>query len=691
MATAKKNESKAGTQKKTTAKPKAKAASKAKVKPTPKPQDPVQEMATTTEPFRNLANVEPFTLFTAQDVYLFREGKHYRLYEKFGAHRMNYEGVEGTYFSVWAPDAVFVSVIGNFNDWDAYSHTLFPRWDNSGIWEGFIAGVAEGELYKYFIRAKDGSELRKGDPYAFHWEKRPRTASITTNLDFRWRDKAWMKDREVTNALDKPWSVYELHLASWRRPDAFDRESFYNYREIAKMLVPYIQEMGFTHVELLPVMEHPLDASWGYQITGYFAPTSRFGTPQDFMYFVDSLHRAGIGVLLDWVPSHFPYDDHGLYRFDGSHVYEYEDPRKGFHPDWNSYIFNYGRNEVRSFLISNALYWLDKYHIDGFRVDAVASMIHLDYSREDGDWEPNVYGGNEHLEALQFLREFNMAVYQYYPGVQTIAEESSSYDGITRPVHLGGVGFGMKWMMGWMNDTLKYFKKDPYFRQFHQDEFTFSIMYAFKENFMLPLSHDEVVHGKSPIVFKMPGDDWQKMANTRLLYSYMFTHPGTKLLFMGNEWGVTHEWNDATQLDWTLLQYPSHQGLQHYVKRLNHLYKTEPSLYATQFDPLGFEWINLNDRSQSVMVYARKSEDPKNTLYIVLNMTPVARHNYGIKVQGKEPWIEILNSDATEFFGSGIVNEGELLPGKHGDDYLLLVNVPPLGAAIFKSKNILTS
>jgi len=455
--------------------------------------------------------------------------------------------------------------------------------------------------------------------------------------------------------------------------------------------VPYIQEMGFTHVELLPVMEHPLDASWGYQITGYFAPTSRFGTPQDFMYFVDSLHRAGIGVLLDWVPSHFPYDDHGLYRFDGSHVYEYEDPRKGFHPDWNSYIFNYGRNEVRSFLISNALYWLDKYHIDGFRVDAVASMIHLDYSREDGDWEPNVYGGNEHLEALQFLREFNMAVYQYYPGVQTIAEESSSYDGITRPVHLGGVGFGMKWMMGWMNDTLKYFKKDPYFRQFHQDEFTFSIMYAFKENFMLPLSHDEVVHGKSPIVFKMPGDDWQKMANTRLLYSYMFTHPGTKLLFMGNEWGVTHEWNDATQLDWTLLQYPSHQGLQHYVKRLNHLYKTEPSLYATQFDPLGFEWINLNDRSQSVMVYARKSEDPKNTLYIVLNMTPVARHNYGIKVQGKEPWIEILNSDATEFFGSGIVNEGELLPRKHGDDYLLLVNVPPLGAAIFKSKNILTS
>ncbi|RAJ05339.1 1,4-alpha-glucan branching enzyme [Chitinophaga skermanii] len=661
-----------------------------KKKDTTSPQvkpDLLQQQAIHDEPFRPLAAVEQFSLFTPHDIYLFKEGRHFRLYEKFGAHAITYEGVQGTYFAVWAPNAAFVSVIGDFNEWDPHQHTLFVRWDESGIWEGFIPGMLEHQLYKFYIRSNNGQELRKADPYAFHAEKRPHTASITTGLDYTWHDGSWMKHRPKHNSLQSPFSVYEVHLASWRRPDAFDRETFYNYREIAHMLVPYVQEMGFTHIELLPIMEHPLDASWGYQITGYFAPTSRYGSPQDFMYFVDYCHQHNIGVLLDWVPSHFPYDDHGLYKFDGEHTYEYADMRRGFHPDWNSYIFNYGRSEVKSFLISNALYWLDKYHIDGLRVDAVASMIQLDYSRGEGQWEPNQYGGNDHLEAIQFLKELNTAVYQYFPGVQTIAEESSTYDGITRPVHLGGVGFGMKWMMGWMNDTLKYFKRDAFFRKWHQSELTFSIMYAFKENFMLPLSHDEVVHGKSPILYKMPGDDWQKFANVRLLYGYMFTHPGTKLLFMGNEFGVTHEWNDATQLNWTLLQYESHQGLQRYVKALNNLYKAEPSLHTSQFDPLGFQWLSITDHEHSIIIYIRKSKHKKDTLLIALNMTPIARHNYHVTVPLGCDWTEILNSDDTAYFGGGVINKQVIQPSKgaaNGVDYTIAITIPPLGVSILK-------
>jgi 1,4-alpha-glucan branching enzyme len=641
----------------------------------------------TTDKKAKLQSVVPFTLFSARDVELFQAGKHPHLYEKFGAHSVEYEGVKGTYFAVWAPNAAFIAVIGEFNDWDHYSHTLYPRWDKSGIWEGFIPHVKKGTLYKYFIRSNSGEELRKGDPYANYWELRPKTASITWQLDYKWKDKGWMEQRKKVNSLESPFSVYEVHLGSWRRPDKNNHEVFYSYSEIAEMLVPYVKEMGFTHVELMPVMEHPFDGSWGYQGTGYYAPTARYGTPQDFMAFVDAFHHAGIGVILDWVPSHFPYDAHGLYRFDGSHTYEYADMRKGYHPDWNSYIFNYARNEVRSFLLSNAVFWLDKFHVDALRVDAVASMIHLNYSRDTGAWEPNEHGGEENLEAISFLKHMNETIYTLFPDVQTIAEESTSFYGVSRPVYLGGLGFGMKWMMGWMNDTLAYFKRDPFHRKWHQDQLTFSTAYAFTENFMLPLSHDEVVHGKSPMLYKMPGDDWQKHANLRLMYSYMFTHPGTKLLFMGCEFGQTSEWDFRSELDWNLLQHTSHQGLKEYVKALNQLYKTEPALYIKQFDYYGFEWVNVSDYENSVLAYMRKSYKPEDDILVILNMTPVAREGYGLGIEGGGKWQEILSSDDSRFFGSGVVNTGVLEAQEgpfNGKSHSLHLRVPPLAAAILK-------
>ncbi len=640
-----------------------------------------------TESYRTLPSVAPFSLFSSRDIELFQAGKHERLYEKFGAHFLEYEGEKGTYFAVWAPNAAYISVTGDFNEWDRYTHTLFPRWDHSGIWEGFIPKVKKGSLYKYFIRSRSGEELFKGDPFAIYWELRPKTASITWELDYKWKDKKWMEKRAKHNSLQSPFSVYEVHLGSWRRPDPNDHEVFYSYKEITEKLLPYVKEMGFTHLELMPVGEHPFDGSWGYQQTGYYAPTSRYGSPQDFMALVDAFHQEGIGVLLDWVPSHFPYDAHGLYRFDGSHVYESADTRKGFHPDWNSYIFNYSRNEVKSFLLSNAIYWLEKYHLDGLRVDAVASMIHLDYSREAGAWEPNEFGGRENLDAINFLKHLNERIYALFPDTQTIAEESTSFYGVSKPTFLGGLGFGMKWMMGWMNDTLDYFKKDPLHRKWHQDQLTFSIAYAFSENFMLPLSHDEVVHGKSPLIYKMPGDDWQKFANLRLLYGYMFTHPGTKLLFMGDEFGQTQEWNYRSELNWGLLEHSTHRGLLQFVKDVNKLYTTQPALYEKQFDYNGFEWISVTDYDNSVLAYIRKGINEADDLLVVLNMTPIVREDYLLGVPAAGVWKEILNSDDPRYHGSGVLNTVPITAQQqayNGKDYTLKLRVPPLGAIVLK-------
>jgi 1,4-alpha-glucan branching enzyme len=625
-----------------------------------------------------------YSLLYDDDVAYFHAGSHYSLYKKFGSKRVTVFDKEGYYFCVWAPNATQVSVIGNFNHWNAETHQLNPRWDKSGIWEGFIPGMKKGELYKYHITGYKGRITVKGDPFANFWEKRPQTSTITWEFDYQWGDEEWMQTRKKANALDAPWSVYELHLASWMRPDPANEEEYNTYEYITERLVAYIKEMGFTHVELMPVMEHPFDGSWGYQCTGYFAPTSRFGPPEGLMHMIDQLHQNGIGVILDWVPSHFPYDAHGLFMFDGTHTYEYADMRKGFHPDWNSYIFNYKRGEVKSFLISSARFWFEYFHIDGIRVDAVSSILRLDYSRNEGQWEPNEYGGNGNLEAIAFIKDLNETIYRDFPDVQTIAEESTDWPGISKPTFMGGLGFGMKWMMGWMHDTLDYFKIDPYFRPHHQNKFTFSMVYFYDENFMLPISHDEVVHGKSPMLYKMPGDEWQKFANLRSLYAYMWTHPGARLLFMGSEFGQTAEWNYKSELQWQLLQHDPHKKLQECVKALNRILREEPALYEKQFNPGGFQWVELNHRNECVMVYKRMGNDEETDILVVLNVNPVPKERWEIEVT-REYTKEIFNSDSAEFWGTGnyrntqisceLIEEGR---------YRLLVNLPPLAAILLK-------
>ncbi len=635
-----------------------------------------------------MVKVLAHSLFTEFDISLFVSGKHFRLYEKFGAHLIIVDGEGGVYFSVWAPNAQSLHVIGDFNEWNKTSHPLNIRSDNSGIWEGFIPGVAKGDMYKFLVKGFDGLEVEKGDPYAKRWEHPPKTACIVWDNDYKWKDKAWINKRPKLNALNKPMSVYEVHLGSWQR-DPSEPDRVLTYVEIAKSLVPYVLDMGFTHVELMPIMEYPYFPSWGYQVTGYFAASSRHGTPQELMFLVNELHKNNIAVILDWVPSHFPGDAHGLYNFDGTHLYEHSDMRKGFHPDWKSYIFNYDRNEVRSFLISNALYWLDHFHFDGLRVDAVASMLYFNFSRKAEEAATNEFGGSENLGAIQFLKDLNVAVYGNYDGVQTIAEESSTYPGVTHPVHDGGLGFGMKWMMGWMNDTLKYFKNDPINRRYHHYQLTFSITYAFTENFMLPFSHDEVVHGKSSMIYKMPGDEWQKFANLRVLYTYMFTHPGTKLLFMGNEFAQTHEWDFKNSLDWHLLEHPPHIGMQKTVRAINKLYTSEPALYEHSFSYEGFEWISADDGRHSIYVYIRKGKKAKDTLIVILNLTPVYRENYRIGIPFKARWKEIFNTDAKEFFGSGKLNNKLIAPEKvgcHEREYSIVLNIPPLGVTILKQE-----
>jgi 1,4-alpha-glucan branching enzyme len=631
-----------------------------------------------------MSKVITHSLFTDFDIDLFKAGKHFKLYEKLGAHLVEVNGVKGVYFAVWAPTAESVSVVGDFNYWTGNEHQLQVRWDSSGIWEGFIPEITKGALYKYKIQSNiNGIVTEKADPFALYCEKPPHTASVVWDLDYKWKDENWMQSRQNSNGLDKPYSVYEVHLGSWKRGD---HNRFLTYLELADDLVAYVKETGFTHVEFMPIMEYPYDPSWGYQLTGYFAPTSRFGKPQDFMVLVDKLHQAGIGVILDWVPSHFPDDAHGLGFFDGSNLYEHPDRRKGYHPDWKSLVFNYGRNEIRAFLISNAVFWLHHYHADGLRVDAVASMLYLDYSREEGEWEPNIYGGRENLDTISFLKEFNEVIYANFNGVQTIAEESTSFPMVSRPTFTGGLGFGMKWMMGWMHDTLKYFQKETVYRKYHQNDLTFSMTYAFTENFMLPFSHDEVVYGKKSIANKMPGDEWQKFANLRLLYGYMFTHPGTKLLFMGSEFGQGDEWNFEKSLDWHLLQYDYHAGVKRIITDLNQLYKSQPALYEKQFTGEGFEWINYSDHQNAVLSYIRKGNNAKENLVIVGNFTPVIRENYRIGISQKGKLIEIFNTDATIYGGSGIGNSGNLKIESSpydGRDYSVELTLPPLSLTVY--------
>ena len=629
--------------------------------------------------------VQTYSLFTDFDIDLFKAGKHFRLYEKLGAHLLEVDGVKGVYFAVWAPSARSVSVVGDFNYWIQGDHQLQVRWDASGIWEGFIPGIEKGTTYKYKIQSNNGGIItEKADPFALYCEHPPHTASVVWDLDYQWKDKKWMETRKEHNDLDKPYSVYEVHLGSWKRNA---EGKFLTYQELAVDLVNYIKETGFTHVEFMPIMEYPYDPSWGYQLVGYFAPTSRFGTPQDFMVLVDKLHEAGIGVILDWVPSHFPEDAHGLGFFDGSNLFEHPDRKKGYHPDWKSLVFNYGRNEVRAFLISNAIFWLQHYHVDGLRVDAVASMLYLDYSREEGEWEPNIFGGRENLDTISFLKEFNEAVYSSFEGVQTIAEESTSFPMVSRPTFVGGLGFGMKWMMGWMHDTLQYFQKETVYRKYHQNDLTFGMTYVFSENFMLPLSHDEVVYGKKSIAGRMPGDEWQKFANLRLLYGYMFMHPGAKLLFMGSEFGQSAEWNFEGSLDWHLLQYDFHEGVKKAITDLNTLYKTQPALHEKQFSPEGFEWINYSDHQNAVMTFIRKGNKPKDDVIVVCNFTQVVRQNYRIGLPKKGKLTEIFNSDASIYGGSGVKNPNKLTVEAvpyDGRDYSIELLLPPLSVTVYK-------
>ena len=627
------------------------------------------------------------SLLTEQDLYLFNEGNHYRIYDKLGAHLATVNGEAGVSFGVWAPNAREVTVMGSFNEWNPRSHALHAR-GSSGIWEGFVPGVAKGALYKFHIISQHhGYVADKADPFGVYHEKPPRTASVAWDLEYQWNDREWMAQRLEKNSLQAPVSTYEVHIGSWmRHPDEHHGRPL-SYREMAPRLAEYVERLGFTHVEFLPVMEHPFYGSWGYQTTGYFAPTSRYGTPQDFMYLVDYLHQHGIGVILDWVPSHFPSDGHGLAYFDGTHLFEHADWRKGFHPDWNTYIFNYGRNEVRSFLLSSAMFWLEKYHADGIRVDAVASMLYLDYSRRQGEWIPNQFGGRENLEAIELLRQFNTEAYKEHPDIQTVAEESTAWPMVSRPIYVGGLGFGMKWDMGWMHDTLEYFQQDPIHRKYHHNQLTFRMLYGFTENFVLPLSHDEVVHGKGSIVGKMPGDEWQRFANLRLLYGYMFAQPGKKLLFMGNEFGQVREWTHEASLEWHVLQYPLHRGVQFWVEQLNRVYREQPALHELDNDSAGFEWIDANDNAGSVLSFLRKGKSERETVLIVCNFTPVPRLAYRIGVPYGGDWRELLNSDARDYAGSGMGNGGGAraeLHQMHGRPYSLSLTLPPLGILFLK-------
>jgi len=657
--------------------------------PTTTPQEQKRKRRAPSPKARKQSAPTPELILGEQDLFLFNEGTHLRLYEKLGAHPLTVNGEEGTYFAVWAPDAEHVSVIGEFNGWDKASHPLHVK-GQSGLWEGFLAGVNKGTIYKYHIASRYGDyRVDKADPFALYAEVPPKTGSIVWDLGYEWNDQEWMAARHQQNALDAPMSVYEMHLGSWRRVPEEENRSL-SYHELAPQLADYVQRMGFTHVEFLPVMEHPFYGSWGYEVTGYFAPTSRYGAPQDFMYLIDYLHQRNIGVILDWVPAHFPRDEHGLGYFDGTHLFEHQDPQQGIHPDWDSFIFNYGRNEVRSFLISNALFWLEKYHIDGLRIDAVASMLYLDYSRKEGEWIPNEHGGRENLRAIEFLRRFNEEVYKYYPDVQTIAEESTSWPMVSRPLYVGGLGFGMKWDMGWMHDTLSYMSREPIHRRHHHNELTFRQVYAFAENFVLPLSHDEVVHGKGSLLRKMSGDDWQKFANLRLLLGYMYAQPGKKLLFMGGEFGQWDEWNHDSSLAWHLLENTSHAGLQRWVEDLNRLYRSEPGLYERDCEGAGFAWIDCNDAEQSVLSFLRKGRKEKDTIAVACNFTPVPRHNYQIGVPHGGFWDEILNSDAEGYGGSQQGNMGgvEAAPiAVHGHYHSLTVTLPPLGIVFFKQRN----
>lgn len=628
-----------------------------------------------------------FSLFSEEDIQLFKAGKHHKLFNKLGSHVVEHAGSQGTYFAVWAPNAKQVSVVGNFNGWNRNSHPMSVRWDSSGIWECFIPGLGPAEYYKYFIQSHTGYEVEKGDPYAFHWETPPHTASVTWDLGYEWNDQAWMAKRKTDKPLDKPISIYEVHLGSWRRMDKEKPNAFLTYRELAEQLPAYCQYMNFTHVEFMPVMEHPFYGSWGYQVVGFYAPSSRYGTTQDFMYLIDKLHQAGIGVILDWVPSHFPTDEHGPGYFDGTHLYEWDDPRKGFHPDWKSFIFNLSRHEVRAFLISNAVFWLEKYHIDGLRVDAVASMLYLDYSREPGEWIPNIHGGRENLDSISFLQELNQVIHTEYSDVFTVAEESTSWPGVTHPVAQGGLGFDMKWMMGWMHDTLGYLQTETIYRKYHHGQLTFSMMYAFSEKFTLPLSHDEVVYGKGSLINKMPGDTWQQFANLRLLYAYMFGHPGAKMIFMGGEFAQRHEWRHDFSLDWHENNNPDHQGIQRVVKDLNKLYQDHPALYEANFASEGFEWINADDAERSVISWIRKGKNAQDTLIFVANFSPIVWKNYRLGVPKMGYYREIFNSDNLYYGGSDVrnVNELETSPIPYNrQTHSLSLKLPPLAVIVLK-------
>ncbi len=620
------------------------------------------------------------------DLYLFSEGNHHRLYQMLGAHPGTLDGVQGVKYAVWAPNARRVSVVGNFNDWDGRRNLMRSR-GNSGVWELFIPDHFPGEMYKFEIKAHNGHLFQKTDPFGFQYELRPQNSAIVNDLNtYLWKDSAWMKSRGTKNGLEAPITIYELHLGSWMRIPG-EEHRFLTYHEFADKLIPYVKWMGYTHIELLPLMEHPLDISWGYQVTGYYAPTSRFGTPQDFMFFVDRCHQEGLGVILDWVPAHFPKDAFSLAQFDGTCLYEHEDPRKGAHQDWGTLIFNYGRNEVRNFLIANALFWYDKYHLDGLRIDAVASMLYLDYSRKEGEWVPNAFGGRENLEAIDFMRHLNSILYRYYPDTMTSAEESTSFPGVSRPMFDGGLGFGFKWNMGWMHDFLNYATKEPVHRKYHHNELTFSMLYAFHENFILPLSHDEVVHGKKALLAKMPGDSWQKFSTLRLTYGFMMAHPGKKLLFMGGEFGQWSEWNSETSLDWHLNDYPPHQGLQRWVRDLNLLYKREPALFEVDFHHSGFEWIDCSDNDNSIVSFLRWAKEYRQFVIAVCNFTPVIRHDYRLGVPFCAHYVELLNSDAEIYGGS---NQGNL-GGRHSDDipwmgrpHSISITLPPLSVLYFK-------